>query len=603
MWLKNKFNCLKLNQKFNIVIGILVLTPLMIFSIVFFQGIREDTIDKARQESAYYVAENCNILRKVVEMCNMSTQAFLNAKDLSDFLERLKAGENISTKTYMDFMDNNIASMERLVNSNPYLYRISVYAFNNDFPEMVPILYHWNRAENQPWYENYKSGRWQFDFQDNLYAQSKMNKSEHLMALVSDMTNSDGEVIGVVETAVSMEEFMKDLYNAGDDVWACFLKDDGTVYGDTAKQWQGKKDKILENAKNIEYDTSGHIRIDGEDIVLTVHEIKELEGTYIRAVSLKKTLSVINSQRNMLMIIFLAGFLVVFVIINLLVKSLLKKFYEILMTVHSVSEGDMDVRVKVDMRDEIGELGTQINRMLDVIQKLVREQVDREVLVKNTEIKALQNQINAHFIYNVLESVKMMAEIDEKYEISDAVTALGELLRYSMKWVSGTVEIGQEMQYIRNYIQLMNLRYDFTIQLSVSIPDFVYHQKIPKMSLQPIVENALVHGFEEIGEDAVIYIKASDRGDDYVIEITDSGIGMSDEQLEIVKKRIRGEIEVSGGSGNGIGLKNVQDRIKMQFGDKYGMQFYSKEGCYTKVSILLPKTVEVNYETSVNCRR
>lgn len=417
------------------------------------------------------------------------------------------------------------------------------------------------------------------------------------------MTNSDGEVIGVVETAVSMEEFMKDLYNAGDDVWACFLKDDGTVYGDTDKQWQGKKDKILENAKNIEYVTSGHIRIDGEDIVLTVHEIKELEGTYIRAVSLKKTLSVINSQRNMLMIIFLAGFLVVFVIINLLVKSLLKKFYEILMTVHSVSEGDMDVRVKVDMRDEIGELGTQINRMLDVIQKLVREQVDREVLVKNTEIKALQNQINAHFIYNVLESVKMMAEIDEKYEISDAVTALGELLRYSMKWVSGTVEIGQEMQYIRNYIQLMNLRYDFTIQLSVSIPDFVYHQKIPKMSLQPIVENALVHGFEEIGEDAVIYIKASDRGDDYVIEITDSGIGMSDEQLEIVKKRIRGEIEVSGGSGNGIGLKNVQDRIKMQFGDKYGMKFYSKEGCYTKVSILLPKTVEVKYETSVNCRR
>ena len=226
--------------------------------------------------------------------------------------------------------------------------------------------------------------------------------------------------------------------------------------------------------------------------------------------------------------------------------------------------------------------------MLDRIQVLMKENLNREILIKNTEIKALQNQINAHFIYNVLECIKMMAEIDEKYEISDAVTSLGELLRYNMRWVSKNVTIREEIAYIKNYIQLMNLRYDFTVILSIKIPEDIYEQEIPKMSLQPIVENAICHGIVEMGEDATIYIKALHQGEDFEISITDSGVGMNPEQMELLEKKMRGEIEANGGSGNGIGLKNVQDRIQIQFGKKYGLKFHSRKGCFTKVSVLLP---------------
>ena len=110
----------------------------------------------------------------------------------------------------------------------------------------------------------------------------------------------------------------------------------------------------------------------------------------------------------------------------------------------------------------------------------------------------MQNQINAHFIYNVLESIKMMAEINEEYTISDAVTALGEMLHYNMRWNKFLVTVQDEMNYIQNYVELMNLRYDFTITLSVQIPENLYRQDIPKMSLQPIVENAITHGIEEL---------------------------------------------------------------------------------------------------------
>ncbi len=591
--IKHKFSILKLNQKFTIIIAGLVIIPMAFFAVVLFQNMKEKLISQAQAKEDYYVSENSIAAQKIVEMCNMSTQTFLNSQELQGFLTRLKKNEEITTREYLEFAENNIVMLERLVNSNPYLYHICVYAENDTFPEMIPILYRQERAKKQSWYEAYNSGEWQYDYSNNLHSYSRMNESEHLMALVSDFIGSDGEKAGIVEVAVLMEDMFPNLYDTDPNIWACLVQKDGTVYTGGQKGWEEKQEDILKVAANLEDGNSKHIRIQGEDMILTVKNIDGLRGTYVQANSLKEMLHRLNMQRNIILAVLLCIFGIMVLAINCLVQSLLKKFYQILETVRQVRSGNLEIRTGMagakDM-DEMGELGRQIDQMLDKIQSLMQENINREVLVKNTEIKALQNQINAHFIYNVLESVKMMAEIEEEYEISDAVTALGELLRYGMKWVSGTVEISQELQYIRNYIQLMNLRYDFMIQLSVSLPEFVYCQQIPKMSLQPIVENAICHGIEEMDEDATIYIKGIEKGDDYLIEITDSGVGMSQQKLELLERKLRGEIEVNGGSGNGIGLKNVQDRIQIQFGSKYGLRFYSIEGCYTKVSILLPKT-------------
>ena len=236
----------------------------------------------------------------------------------------------------------------------------------------------------------------------------------------------------------------------------------------------------------------------------------------------------------------------------------------------------------------MGELAHQVNRMLDNIQDLMKENISREVLVKDSQIKALQNQINAHFIYNVLESIKMMAEIKEDYDISDAITSLGKLLRYSMKWTSETVMVSEEIEYIKNYMALINLRFDYEIYLSLNIPDEIMQQRIPKMSLQPIIENAIIHGIEELADDTTIYVKGIAEGDSCSIEITDNGRGMDEEQLQTLRKKISGEIKTEGGSGNGIGLKNVQDRIRMAYGDGYGIEVAAMEGCYTKVYVRIP---------------
>lgn len=139
----------------------------------------------------------------------------------------------------------------------------------------------------------------------------------------------------------------------------------------------------------------------------------------------------------------------------------------------------------------------------------------------------------------------------------------------------------------------------------MNIPPLLLRQEIPKMSLQPIIENAIYHGIEELAEDTNIYIKGSTQGEDCIIEITDAGRGMTQEQVEELRKKIAGKIETSGGSGNGIGLKNVQDRIQMSFGERYGIEVASKMNCYTKITVRIPLQFQGGEENedSINSRR
>lgn len=587
------FEKLKLNQKITSTIMLIVIIPILLFSVGFYSNYKNNTVREVRTKTTNQVSEDYNQLKKIVEFSNMSAQSFLNNQELKGFLRRLKDHEDISVDEYLRFYRNNIAMLERQVNSNPYLYQIRVYADNNSFPEMMPILYHGDRMKELSWSGNYHSREWQFDYPDMIEGDSSGIRSDHLMALVSNITDDYGEVLGVVEVAVEMDEVFPGLYSSDIKNWGCFQSDEGGIYTFDSKEnpWQKYQKEILNAApKRKKGIHAFQTEIDGRKVILLSQPIKELQGTYIQLTSIETAMNDISLQRNLLITILFLIFFMLAMVVNLVIKGLLSKFYSTLSVVRKVQDGNMDVRVCDLGQDEMGELGVQINKMLDRIQTLMKENVDREVLIKNTEIKALQNQINTHFIYNVLESVKMMAEIDEEYEISDAVTALGGLLRYSMKWVSSDVTIMQELDYIKNYIQLMNLRYDFTIILSINVPDIIYEQQVPKMSLQPIVENAIIHGIEEIQEDSTVYIKAFLKGDDYEIEITDSGKGMTKDQVELLRKKISGEVQVHGGSGNGIGLKNVQDRIHMRFGKEYGLKLASKEGLFTKVTLLLPLT-------------
>lgn len=586
------FRNAKLNIKFTIIIVLFTVVPLCISIGALFHIMIQNVIDENISYMQYTMERNSDNMATRIDSVNMSTQFFLSDDSLKQVLNASVSGEELSTEDWLKFKNIEVSSLERLVNNNPLLYSVRVYAVNDQVQEMMPILYSRKRMEKQSWAEKEDYTGWNYNYTDNIFSSYTMDQNRKIMSLITPVEDRNNGTIGVIEAAITMENMFPSLYESIEDEWSCFYTDSGENYfGENRKPESEKlieviKPRHLEDGELMtSYKESGR-----KKLVVSGMYIREMSGTLI---CVKDITSAINRVRWSRLLFFIGMAVLTFflaLVINLIVQHLLGKFYEILKSIRKVQKGDLSVVIPEGGNDEMGELGTQINKMLERIKQLMNDNLNREMLAKNSEIRALQNQINAHFIYNVLESIKMMAEIDEEYAISDAVTSLGKLLRYSMKWVSGNVLVEQELEYIKNYMALINLRFDYEIYLSLNIPELILKQEIPKMSLQPIVENAICHGIEQMAEDTNIYIKGLVEGDDCVIEITDAGKGMTEDEVKRLKQKIAGEIDSNGGSGNGIGLKNVQDRIHIAFGEKYGIEIASMIGCYTKIRVRIPIT-------------
>ena len=587
---KDKLNGLKLNKKFTLVIIFLVVIPISILAGVLFRNMEQNVKNENINYMQYTIERQRDNIKKNVDSVSMTTQFFLSDTSLKRVLEASVNGKQLTTEEIFELYNSDIASLERLVNNNLLLHGVRVYAINDNVQEMMPILYNSTRMKRMKWAEKENYAGWNFNYSDVLFETQSTVEKDKIASLVTPIENYESGQIGVIEAAVSMENLFPSLYEDIENEWSCFVSDDGNIYfGD--KFLEDSEEFVrreLEGKRNKGEVCTNYIKQGREHLIVSYTYIKEIGGTLFSVQNITENMWNVYKMRNSFLAILFVLIIGLGYLINLVVKSFLKQFYNVLKSIRKIQKGDLTVRIDNCGTDEIGELGNQINKMLDLIERLMKESIDREVLVKNSEIRALQNQINAHFIYNVLESIKMMAEIDEEYAISDAITSLGKLLRYSMRWVSGNVLVEEEVEYIKNYLALINLRFDYEIYLSLNIPPMIMRQEIPKMSLQPIIENAICHGVEELAEDTNIYMKGYVQGTDCIIEIKDAGKGMTEEEVEKLRKKIAGEIETSGGSGNGIGLKNVQDRIRISFGEEYGIGIDSKLGCYTKITVRIP---------------
>ncbi len=503
-----------------------------------------------------------------------------------------KNEEEITAEQWLDFNNTTIVELERLINSNPLLHGVRVFAATDNVEELMPVLYKNSRMSKMEWSSSEEMYGWQFDYPDNLFASYSKGGEQKIASLVTSMTARGEGEIGVIEASISMEDLFPVLYDNPEGEWGFILTGDGEYYSgydeENIKEVLPEVETLTKN-ETTEVQTV-YLKRDGKYMMVAVSPVHEMSVNLVFVKDITDRICQVRRTRNIFIVVISLFFVLLSIGIDGIVRLLLKQFYEILGNIRKVQEGDLDARITIYNQDEMGELSTQLNTMLDVIQTLMQDNIDREVLIKNSQIRALQNQINAHFIYNILETIKMMAEIDEEYTIADAITSLGKLMRYSIRWTSGNVKVEDELTYIHNYVALINLRFDYEIILSVNMPERMAKQDIPKMSLQPIVENAILHGIEELAEDTTIYIKGYYKDNDCIIEITDNGKGMSPEQVKQLEQRIAGKLEASGGNSksNGIGLKNVEDRIHIAFGDNYGLSFVSEEGKYTKVIIRLP---------------
>ena len=270
-------------------------------------------------------------------------------------------------------------------------------------------------------------------------------------------------------------------------------------------------------------------------------------------------------------------------------RRLTRPLTEMMKQMKRVETGDFDINLKVEKNDEIGELSSRFNQMSAALKTYVNKSYVAQIKQNEAELTALKSQIYPHFLYNTLEIIRMTALENEDHQVSSMIEALSEQIHYLIGPVEDLVPLEKEVDIVKKYIFLLNCRIQGNIQFEIS-GNGLDRIMVPKLILQPVVENAYVHGIKPKGGTGRIFMETVRENEKLEITIMDNGVGMDKNQLEKMMALLESdEIGVKDEyNWKSVGVKNVNDRIRYLYGEEYGIKADSSPGLGTIVRILLP---------------
>jgi two-component system sensor histidine kinase YesM len=253
-----------------------------------------------------------------------------------------------------------------------------------------------------------------------------------------------------------------------------------------------------------------------------------------------------------------------------------------------VESGDFDTQVQVRTPDEIGMLARGFNKMTVRLKSYIDEVYVAQIKQKQAELTALKSQIRPHYLYNTLEVIRMSAVANDDDDVADMILALSRQLKYVLDYGEETVSLQDEKANIEQYFKLMELRYgEHRLGMNIRINGELLGCSVPKLSIQPLVENAIYHGIMPKTSKGTIRLTANAEQDMLIITVDDDGIGMDEDKLELLRARLQGATLQESGNG-GIGIKNVHDRITALYGPDYGVHINSTPNIGTSIRLHLP---------------
>ena len=250
-----------------------------------------------------------------------------------------------------------------------------------------------------------------------------------------------------------------------------------------------------------------------------------------------------------------------------------------------VAKGNLSVRAAAESGAEARMLSDSLNAMIDKINELLDQVTTEQVRLRKAEFELLQAQINPHFLYNTLDTIVWLAEAGDQKRVVSMVGNLSDFFRTSLNQGKDIISIREELAHVRSYLEIQQVRYQDILRYKITVPEDLYEYKIPKITIQPLVENALYHGIKNKRGQGTITVTGKRNENGFVLYVRDNGIGMTQERL----KEVRAGIQKLSYTGKEIyGLYNVNERIRLNFGETYGISIESTYGEGTCVSISLP---------------
>ena len=325
----------------------------------------------------------------------------------------------------------------------------------------------------------------------------------------------------------------------------------------------------------------------GDGINKKMYSISRSEKTgwtVVDCVRVEELLRRSNEAQSIYVLVAMGLMAVALFFSRFVAKSITLPIQRLCDSMERVQEGDFSVSdIVVDSENEIGSLTKSFNVMTQRIHELMAQNIWEQEAKRKSELKALQSQINPHFLYNTLDSIIWMAEGKKNEEVVLMTASLARLLRQSISNEDELVSIGQEIEYARGYLTIQKMRYKDKLEFWIEVEPSILNIRLIKLVLQPVIENAIYHGLKYKESRGLLLVKGFMKNGNAVLQVIDDGVGMDQETLDHIYERHKVDYH-----SNGVGIYNVQKRLQLYYGNEYGIVYESKPGEGTTATITIP---------------
>ena len=386
----------------------------------------------------------------------------------------------------------------------------------------------------------------------------------------------------------SLQQILEDI-SIGNQVYLFMIVSDGELIYHPQMQLieTGQMSENISAA--IEYrDGNYHEEYKGESRNVSVKSVG-YTGWKLLSVTPEKGLSLSNLKMRLFVAFVAAAFLFVLVMINAFISSrITNPIQELEKSVNAIEAGELDTEVYTGGSYEIEHLGRSIGDMAKRIKALMQDIVAEHESKRKSEFDTLQSQINPHFLYNTLDIIVWMIENERRQEAVKVVTALARFFRISLSKGKSIITVRDELEHVRNYLTIQQMRFKNKFIYEIEAGEDVMDLACLKLMLQPLVENAIYHGMEFMDGDGEIHVRVKKEQGELWLEVCDNGLGMTAEQVENLLSE---KPQASSRRGSGIGVKNVNERIRLYFGEAYGLVIESEPDEGTVIRCHLPAEI------------
>ena len=390
--------------------------------------------------------------------------------------------------------------------------------------------------------------------------------------------------IGSVSIRVDMDTMVSDLTRSlaeQDTIFLIYDDSEHIVYESN----YGMNDFYLNQLENK---NQGYqiLELNDQPYFATYSEANDLAWTYVILVPYDNLFTVISKARTAVFITYLILFFIMIFLGFKFTGTIVNPIESLNRKMQKVQTGNleqMSLTNEIDYpKDEAGEMHENFQKMMQQIQYLIGENYKKQLLVKESEYKTLQAQVNPHFLYNTLESINWSAKIAGEKKISQMAESLGYVLRSSINMKDSLITLEEELSIVEHYLTIQRYRFEERLQFYKKVPEDLLNIQVPKFILQPIIENSIRYALQEMIGICEISLVGERKGNRLELHLSDNGPGMDEEYVKQIRK---GNYEPK---GTGLGLRNITERIKILFGEEYGLAITSEKGVGTFITIRIP---------------